>query len=1034
MQDDHSGVIAWFVKNPVAANLLMLFIAVAGIISAIQIRKEHFPDLKARAINVSVEYPGATPSEVQDSVVKKIEMAIRGIDGIKRITSVSSQGSGTVYIEAKNKVGIQDLLDKVKSNVDSISSFPPSIERPHINEEIYKSEVLWLSLSGEVSHSLLKTTAETIKDRLASEEGISQINIEGTLIPEISIEVSEEILQKYNLCFSDVLDAVSKATTEIPSGNIKTTNGEIRIKTGTKPRWEKDFLDIPIISKKSGARVPLSSIASISDGFEDSNEFLRIDGRTAVGLQVFRSGDQSTLEISKKVKSFVAEIQEQLPSGLKLEIIMDTSIELKDTLNLLLKNLFMGSILVYVSLAIFLRPSIAMWVMIGIPISFLGTLWLMPFPFIDATVNLVTLFGFMLVLGILVDDAIVVAESVHTEMQTDGCGYNAVIRGAKKVAVPVTFGVLTTIAAFMPLLKIPGASGKMWSGIGFVVILSLLFSLMESKLILPAHLAHIKNNETQKGFFARIRKIANAALKSLISKFYIPFLKISLTYRYASLSLFIVILLIILGCFKGGLIQTVFFNETESNMIQITVKMSPGSSKKMLLDAAEQIEMTGNNINSMIQSDYKLKDGAIKNIITVVTGNHDLQFTAELLASNYRPLSTHQIMNMWRKSIPEIPGMTKIQFSSGFEEAGAPIDIRLSGISLDDLKLAANDVKKELQKYQGVYDIRDNIDEGEPEIRLSLKEGADSLGISDGDIAQQTQQGFYGGEVRRIQRGRDELKVMVRYPESERNTIAILDNMHIRSKEGCAIPLRTVTNVDIGYTPTEIERINWMQVVSVKASVDKEHISPDTLIGGITSSVVPNILSKYPGIKYYLGGEQEEQNETFSGMLKGGVIAVFLIYALMAVPLKSYTQPLVIMSVIPFGIVGAVVGHMMLNMPISILSLLGIIALVGVVVNDSLVFVDSVNVNKKTGLKLTKSIIIAGQQRFRPILLTSLTTFCGLIPILREKGMEAQSVIPMATSLAFGILFSTIITLILIPILLKIGEDISALLSNIRYS
>ncbi len=1026
MIKEEKGLISWFTGNPVAANLLMALIIIAGLLTAVDIRKESFPDLTAKAVNVSVTYPGATPTHVEDGVLLKIESALKGLEGVKRITATAYEGGGSVRIEASNHTDMTKFKEEIRSRVDGVAGFPADAETPEISEEVMKTQVLWVALSGDMGAGGMKKLAERIKDRLAEEMGISQVEIEGIREPEITIAVDEETLIAYGLSLETVAGAVRNATVELSAGTLRTDGGEIRIATGEKPLTADDFRRIPVITQRGGARVLVSDLATVTDGFAEGEEFLRVNGTTAVGLQIFRTGEQSTLDVARDVRAFVDGIRPDLQDSVNIHILADTSVMLKSRIDLMLRNITMGTALVFLSLALFLRVRIAFWVMAGIPVCFLGTLWLMPMS--GATVNMVTLYGFILVLGIMVDDAIVVGESVHAEISENGPGPLSAVRGTRRVAVPVTCGVLTTVAAFLPMLGIPGVNGKLWAGIAWVVILALLFSLLESKLILPAHLARIRpEKEGPKTFFSRLQDIVDRTLADFLQRCFRPLIRLSLEYRYITFSLFIAVMVIAAGCLKGGIVRVVFFPQVESDILEAEMEMAAGTPRKAFLAAAAKIEAAAKEVNRAFLGENRADSPPIKAVLSYTTDTRKVGYFVELSPNETRRLTAEEIMGRWRKAVGTIPGVTRLSFSAGFDDQGSPIHFRLTGADYRKLAAAGEEVREALKGYAGVTDIRDSVSSGKPEIRLLLKPGAEALGITRMDLARQIRQGFYGAEVMKLQRGRDEIKVQVRYPESRRRSLADLTAMRVHLPDGRALPFSAVTSVRMTRTPAEIIRVNGKREISIEAGVEKGRISPAEVISEMEKKVLPKILARYPGIRYAMGGEAEEQALTLGSMQKNALLALLLIYALMAVPLKSYVQPLLIMAAIPFGVVGAILGHLLFGLPLSILSMLGIIALSGVVVNDSLVLVEGVNREREKGLSLDRALEEACARRFRPILLTSVTTFLGLVPMVMERSLQAQFLIPMAVALAFGILFATGITLILIPTLYRIGGDAAAL-------
>jgi multidrug efflux pump subunit AcrB len=673
---------------------------------------------------------------------------------------------------------------------------------------------------------------------------------------------------------------------------------------------------------------------------------------------------------------------------------------------------------------------LAIWVCIGIPLSFLGALWMMPMPFMDISINMITLFGFLVVIGIVVDDAIVVGENVYTVSQRDGFGVDSAIRGAQEVAVPVTFGVLTTMVAFIPMLMVPGVNGKIWSGIGLVVIGTLVFSLVESKLILPAHLASMKPREQDRSKisrFDRFQRLFGDALQWWIHRIYKPALALALRNRYATLAAFIGFFVICIGLISSGVVRFVFFPNIESDYLNANVQMTEGTPSSFTFETALKMEEAIYEVKAEAEADG---EDVIANVLLLQQSDTEIQFWVEMSPSEKRSTKGSEIARRRREKVGQIPGANSVTFSGTIANSGSPIDVQLTSPNPEQLQAAANDLKNALRQYAGVFDIRDTSNLGKQELKLNIKPQAETLGLTLTDLGRQVRQGFYGEEAQRIQRGRDDIRVMVRYPESERRSLGYLENMRIRTPDGAEVPFSYVAEASMGRGYSTIGRVDRKRIVSVQADIDKDAIAPDTVRNDLNDKIIPEILRKYPQVKYSQEGEAREQADSLNSLAMGGLLAAFLIFALMAIPLKSYLQPVIIMSVIPFGLIGAVLGHILMGHPISILSMCGMIALAGVVVNDSLVMVDYINRRISRGDKLIDAVREAGVARFRPILLTSLTTFMGLSPLLMEKSLQAQILIPMAISLAFGVVFATAITLILIPSLYLVLYDLKSVFSS----
>lgn len=1029
MSEIKGGIIAWFARNPVAANLLMAVIMAAGLFTAFTIKKEVFPEFSLEQVIITVPYRGGSPQEVEEGVIVRIEEAIQAVDGIKKIRSQASEGFGRVTVEMRTGYDIQKLTNDIKVRVDGISTFPVETERPIVEELVISNEVLWVNIYGDVDEITLKRLADKTRDEITALPEISQAETFSRNF-EISIEVSESKLREYGLTFNDVARAVRSSSIDLPAGSIRTSGGEISLRTKGQAYTGIEFESLVLMSRPDGTRILLGDVAEVVDGFEDTNRVTRFNRKLSAGIRVLRVGEQSALDVAKAAKAYVEEANKRLPDGVHLTVWSDGSKFLKDRLTMLLKNCVTGLLLVFLSLTLFLRLKLAFWVCLGIPLCFLGALALMPPPFMGISINMITLFGFLVVIGIVVDDAIVVGENVYTVSQKEGFGVTSSIKGAQEVAVPVTFGVLTTIVAFIPMLMVPGVNGKIWSGIGLVVIATLVFSLVESKLILPAHLASMKPREHDRSkinAFDRFQRVFGDALQWWIHKIYKPSLAYALKNRYATLAGFIGVFILSIGLIASGWVRFVFFPNIESDYLNANVQMTEGTPAAFTLETAMRMEEAIYEVKAEAEAEG---EEVIANVLTLLRSDTEIQFWVEMSPSEKRSTKGSEIARRWREKVGSIPGTNSVTFSGTIANSGAPIDVQLTSQDPDQLQAAATELKGALQQYSGVFDIRDTSSLGKQELKLAIKPEAETLGLTLTDLGRQVRQGFYGEEAQRIQRGRDDIRVMVRYPESERRSLGYLENMRIRTPAGSEVPFSYVAEATMGRGYSTIGRVDRKRIVSVQADIDKDAVAPDVVRGDLDKTIIPEILRKYPKVKYTQEGEAREQADSLNSLAMGGLLASFLIFALMAIPLKSYLQPMIIMSVIPFGLIGAVLGHIIMGHPISILSMCGMIALAGVVVNDSLVMVDYINRAISRGEKLDDAVRLAGVARFRPILLTSLTTFMGLSPLLLEKSLQAQILIPMAISLAFGVVFATVITLVLIPSLYLVLYDLKAMFSR----
>jgi multidrug efflux pump subunit AcrB len=1046
------NAIEWFAKNSVAANLLMVLILGGGLLMIPKIRMEVFPEFSADMINVSVVYRGAAPQEVEEAVNVRIEEAVQGLEGIKRVTSTASENRGTVNVEALNGADVRKLLDDVKARVDAIDTFPDETEKPVITEVIPRQQVINIAISGPATERTLKTLGEQVRDDISSISGITQVELVNARPYEISIEVSEDDLRQYGLTFDEVARAVRVHSLDLPGGSIRTQGGEILLRTKGQAYRGSEFENIVLRTAPNGTHITLGEVAQVIDGFAETDQTASFNAEPTVLVQVFRVGDQNALEITDKVKAYIAEANPRLPDGIKLTVWADFSRILTGRLDLMLRNGRMGFILVFMVLTLFLRLRLAFWVALGIPISFLGAVALMPS--VDASINLISLFAFIVVLGIVVDDAIIVGENIYRHYQMGKRGLRAAIDGVREVYIPVIFAILTSIAAFSPLLMVDGSIGKIMRLIPQIVILALIFSLIESLLILPAHLAHSNmDNETDgpkeswwrlqvSNRWTRIQDFFASGLLSFIDKYYRPTVEFALKWRYATLAWGITTLFLTVGLVAGGYIKFTFFPKVDADNVVAMLTMPQGTPPEVTQAAVKRLETTALQLRDQLEQDNP--NSVYRHVLASVGeqpfrtaqsrngGNAGGSFSAahlgevnvELQPSENRSISSTDLATMWRDLNGPIPDAVELTFSSSLFTSGEPINIQFSGPDYDELKAVSAKLKQKLAEYPGVIEINDSFRSGKQEVKLSLTREAEILGLTLFDLARQVRQAFYGEEAQRIQRGRDDIRVMVRYPESERKSLGNLEDMRIRTPNGSEVPFSVAAHAELGRGYASIQRADRKKVINVTADVDAKIANANELLADITSTVLPQILADHPRIRFDLEGEQREQRETLGGLGQGFLVALLVIYILLAIPFKSYIQPVIVMVAIPFGIVGAAWGHAFLGMDLTIMSMFGIVALTGVVVNDSLVMVDFINQERASGRDVQAAIREAGVARFRPILLTSVTTFAGLSPILFEKSLQAQFLIPMATSLGFGVLFATFITLILVPVLYNIVEDV----------
>ncbi len=1051
-----SGPIAWFARNHVAANLLMVTVLGGGLVSLPLIQQKSFPDINVEVIQIGVPYPGAAPEEVEKGVCIRIEEEIQGISGIERITSTATEGACGVTAELLTGYPVDRALTEIKNAVDAITTFPEEAEEPVVSHFTIRRTALQIALWGDASEETLKVLGERIRDEIAALPGVTQVELTGDRPYEISVEVPEASLRKWGLSFDEVVEAIRRSSLDLPGGTVKTRAGEILLRTVGQAYTGAEFERIPVRTRPDGSRLLLGEVARVVDGFAEEERYARFNGQPAVMLVVYRVGDQKVLDLVAEVVDYVARAEATLPEGVHLTVWRDGSRALRDRLDILIRNGRGGFVLVFTALALFLRLRLAFWVALGIPVAFLGALAL--FPVLHLSIDVISLFAFILVLGLLVDDAIVVGENVHTHQERGEDPLDAAIRGTREVAVPVIFGVLTTVAAFLPLIATPGPMGQIFGAIGVVVICCLFFSLVESQLVLPAHLGHVRivpdpDRPRRRGpgaavqaRFKALQGRTSAALQRFAREVYGPAVERAVAWRYTTLAAAVFLLVVAAGLLASGRIRFSFFPPVESDYVSATLTMPQGTPAEITAAAVAELEAAAFRVKRRLDERYGTEHGSVvRQILATVgeqpgtgrerppgasgvgSGSHLGEVDMELLGGDLRPLAAREVAELWREETPPIPDVEQLSFESALFHLGSPIDIELRSPDMEGLVAAAERLKRKLAEYPGVSDIADSFREGKEEIALRILPEGETLGLTQADLARQVRQAFYGEEAQRIQRGRHDVKVMVRYPEAERRSLANLGELRLRTPAGAEIPFYAAARAASGRGYANIQRADRQRIVRVTADVDEKVLTAGEVLADLEAGFLPELLADHPGLGYSLEGEQREQRRTLGSLIRNFALALLVIYALLAVPLRSYAQPLLIMSVIPFGLVGAMAGHLLMGLHFSMMSVFGIVALSGVVVNSSLVLVHYVNARVAEGAPFAEAVRQAGVARFRPIFLTSLTTFAGLTPLLLERSLSAQFLIPMATSLGFGVAFATLIALFLVPCAYLVLEDLHGL-------
>lgn len=1039
------GLIAWFADNRVAANILMLFLITGGFLAASAMVTETFPSIDRKTIRIATPYPGATPYDVEESITRRVEEAVIGIEGVKRVTSSATEGAGIVTVELEEFADDNEVLDEVETAVDGLIDFPPEeAEQTSIVRSKTNSSMMTLALFGNVEEHTLHYWAERIENHLLQLPGITLVDITGGREFEISIEVSEATLRNYGLKLADISRRVAQFSVDVPGGTLRTAGGEVLLRVQDKRYSEEEFADITIRSQLDGSTLKLGDIATIRDGFEDVDLRNEYKGQAALFIEISRSDSQDTLDMEDTLKNFLASVQ--LPEGLSLEISRNMSDILRDRISLLARNAILGYILVFISLLLFLDLKLAFWTSLGIPISFLGGLLLVSFT--NTSMNMITLFALIIVIGIVVDDAIVTGESIFNEQEKNPHNPHAVLRGVALVKAPVTIGVFTTIAAFAPLLFATGTMGKIMKPVPIVVIAILIISLVEAFYILPAHIA--RPSRWSEGLLARLRDHTQSSLQRFIQTALIPAINLALTYRYITVAIACSTILLAQGIFAGGIVRFIFFPQVESDRITVNLQMPTGTPFSVTEGYAQQIYQAGLQMEREalgLMRTQKGEPGLIEAIAYTVgsqssrsgpgtstrspNASHLAQIRMELVPGNQREISARELERLWRDQTGIIPGVESLNFSSSLVSSGDDVSIELSHRDENTLAKAAEQLKKIIASIEGIEEVQDSFQIGKQEYVFELTPAGLAAGLSPEEVGLQLRRVFYGQEIHRIQRGRNELKVMVRYPESERKHVSDLYDTRIRLQDNSEMDLRTAISIREQRGYSEIKRVDGRRVVTVGAKVDEIITTPDDVIALLNSTALPALSADYPGLSHGLEGESRDQREDLSTLASNLLIALMVMFVMLASLLRSYWQPVIILSAIPFGFVGSLIGHLIMGFDISFISLFGMIALSGVVINDSVVLVDYYNhLRKEKTIEMREALVEAVARRFRPILLTTLTTSLGLLPMLTETSIQAQFLIPMAVSIAFGILYASIVIVFLVPALILVSEDIRKMVMN----
>lgn len=1016
-----SRMVEWFVDNPIASNLLMVIILLGGITTIPDIDKQFFPIKRISRINVEVVYPGAGPAEVEQQISMRIEEAISDLDGIEELNSFAREGSASISVEVESGFDSQRLLNNIRSRVDAITSLPVDAERPQISEQSWDSRMLSLAIYGDLDEASLKEYVELLRERMARLPEVALVKLRSPRRYEMAVEVSESQLRRYGLVFEDVVSAINNSSLNLPAGKIKADAGDIQIQTRSQAYNAEDFENILLRSNTDGLQLRIGDVAEVIDGFEEINVVSRFNGKPSVSVDVYVTSNPDVLKTSEVVNAFVEKIRPGLPPGLELDVWRDESVPFRARIATLVSNGVGGLLLVFIVLVLFLRPQLAFWVCSGIAVSFLGAIWFLPLT--GASLNMVSLFAFILILGIIVDDAIIVAESIYSQQQAgDLNAKRASVVGAQLVLKPVLFAVISTIVFFGPMyfIKTDDASPQMMPS---VVVMALFFSLVESLFILPPHLATMKAEKESRNSLLRalnfLRQQCSAAMLRFSQTIYLPFLARCMAWKGLTLVSFILAFFVSVALLLGDWIGMSFFPKVPIDYITTSVEMPQQAGFKEVEQVLNRVHGAAKKMKSQVNSQGpKPFVGSIE----AVAYNNSVRVTVELTNVEQREISGEALKQQWQSLIGALSNAEAFEIVTTVIPLGPAIELELAASDINSLEQVSALLREQLATYPGVYNIRDTLENPRQEMVLRLKPAAENLNVTPADITRQIRRGFFGEEVQRIPRQREDVKVMVRYPERERGSEYFLYNARIRTAAGSEVPFETVAEVEYVEGFSEIERRNGQGISTVTADLQSGNMAVSAIIADINRNHLPYWQRSYPDVVLGMEGEERQRTQFMASMMRMMLLSAVAIFGLIAIAFRSYWQPLLVLSAVPFGFMGSVFGHVIIGIDLSMFSMMGMLATAGVVVNDNLVLIDKVNRLRAGGMALTEALKEAAGSRFRPIVLTSLTTFVGLVPIMAERSVQAQFLIPMVVSLAFGVLFATLVTLVFVPVLFAVIE------------
>lgn len=1021
--DPPAGPIAWMVRNPIAANLLMAILLAGGLWSAVAVQKEVFPQFQLDIVEVEVGYPGAAPAEVEQGILRPVEEAIRGVEGIREITSEAREGRGSIAIELVTGTNRMKAFQDIDQAIGRIRTFPDDVEQPEVRLQTRQTEVMSIGLYGEVDVWTLRKLAEQLRDQLLADPSITQVEL--GRVPEYvtHVEIPRNRLREYGLTLPDVAELIESSSEDVAAGAMQTSAGEILLRVTARRQWAEQFGQIEVVAGEGGSVVTLADIATIRDGFEEDSFHSQFNQQPSVELEVYRVGAQSPLRIAEGVMRTLREYEAALPPGVQWRIDGNNADDFRRRLTLVIENGAIAVVIVLLILALFLEFRLAFWVMVGMAISFIGGILFMPA--VGLSINMISLFGFLMVLGIVVDDAVVVGENVYEHRQRGMGHVEAAIHGAREIAGPVTFSILTNIVAFVPLMFIPGETGKFWKPLPIIVIVILAVSLFEALFVLPAHLAHVKSGARRAGVGAvlhRGQQAFSGLFRRVIETVYQPLLRLAMRFRYITVTAAFALLWIVGGYGLSAHMGIILMPEVSADEIEAGVRLPVGTTPDQAARVAELVTTA----SLRMFEEHRLHEVA-EGISTNVRRQNFIDVEIVMKPPDERDITAREVIELWRDSIGDLPGIDQITFEAERGPGGhrRAISIDLSHSDIDVLERAARELVTRAEAFTNTRDVNDNYDRGKAQFDFRLRPEGRAIGLTPADVGGQLRGAFYGSLAMRLLRGTNEIEVRVKLPEEERQDLYHLEDLVLRTPGGAEVPLLDVVEVTQGQAFTSITRRNGRRVVNVSMEVEPKRFTRQ-VIAALDSEVLPDLRRDFPGITWSYEGSDAEMREATASLWSGFALAMIVIYALLAIAFRRYLQPLIVLAAIPFGIVGAVIGHILLGFDLSLVSLMGVVALSGVVVNDALIMIDHANRHRDQHGAF-EAILNAGVRRFRPIFLTTATTFLGLTPIILETSMQAQYIVPMAISLGFGIVFATAIILLLVPCLYLILEDAMSL-------